>query len=70
MTQVTSNGETDMDDAGLGRVIVVGSVVGIPLIFLVSLFLSLPGVDGRSQVRSRCGRPLSAGRSSADSWRS
>jgi len=44
MTQVTPQIETDIDDAGLGRVIVVGSAVGIPLIFLVSLLLSLPGV--------------------------
>ena len=43
MTQVTPQVETDIDDAGLGRVIVVGSAIGIPLIFLISLLLSLPG---------------------------
>ncbi len=43
MTQViTPEVESDID-AGLGRVIVVGSAIGIPLIFLVSLLLSLPG---------------------------
>jgi len=44
MTQVARQVETDPDDAGLGRVIVVGSAVGIPLIFVVSLLLALPGV--------------------------
>jgi len=35
--------QTEVDDARFGRIIATGTLVGVPLVFVISLLIALPG---------------------------
>ena len=43
--------DTEIEDAQFGRILVMGTLIGVPLVFLLSLLIALPGA----------GWPLAAG---------
>ena len=51
MESVKAAVSTDIDDARFGRIVAMGTLVGVPLVFVVSVLMALPGA----------GWPLAAG---------